>query len=132
MPNTREKLIEILEVLFCSATALDIADYLIANGVTLANQVASSSKQLASSEWIPVTERLPNKDGKYLTYYHNHFGDITRVLWFAKDARKVNKYDFHRSWKKVWYEYDSEYGYFTIDDVTHWMPLPEPPMDVTE
>ena len=80
-----------------------------------------------ATKWIPVTERLPKEDGKYLTYYHNHFGDITRVLWFAKDARKVNKYDFYRSWKKVWYEYDSEYGYFTIDDVTHWMPLPQPP-----
>ena len=129
MPNTREKLIELLCNSLCfgydDVTGSDYvmlnktADRLISNGVTV-------------QKWIPVTERLPDKDGKYLTYYHNHFGDITRVLDFAKDARKVNKYDFHQSWKKVWYEYDSECGYFTIDDVTHWMPLPEPPKGETE
>ena len=100
----------------------------------LCEQAADALERLEKQvqKWIPVSERLPDKDGKYLTYYHNHFGDITRVLDFAKDARKVNKYDFHQSWKKVWYEYDSEYGYFTIDDVTHWMPLPEPPKGETE
>ena len=49
------------------------------------------------------------------------------VLSFAKDGRKVDKYDFHREWKNVWYRYDSEWGHLTIDNVTHWMPLPEPP-----
>ena len=132
-----------------------IADHLIANGVTfqnrdihwateqayknsytkgfedgkkaVANQVASSSKQLAS-KWIPVTERLPDADGNYLVakkIFNNSI--FQEVLRFAKDGRKVDKYDFHREWKNVWYKYDSERGYLTIDGVTHWMPLPEPP-----
>ena len=51
----------------------------------------------------------------------------TAVLWFAKDARKVDKYDFKDRWKNAWYEYDSEWGHYTVNSVTHWMPLPEPP-----
>ena len=78
-------------------------------------------------KWIPVTERLPEQDGKYLVC-KNLFGDayITAIR-FAKDGRKVCKFDFQERWKNVWYEYDSETGYFSVYTVTHWMPLPEPP-----
>ena len=118
MPNTREKLIELIQ------SAVDgcatywaglIADHLIANGVTV-------------QKWIPVTERLPEEDGYYLVakkIFNNSI--LQEVLSFAKDGRKVDKYDFHREWKNVWHYYDSEWGHLTIDDVTHWMPLPEPP-----
>ena len=45
MPNTREKLIELMEqVYYCSIE--EMADHLITNGVTI-------------QEWIPVAERLP-------------------------------------------------------------------------
>ena len=79
------------------------ADHLIANGVTLAEQLASSSKYLASSEWIPVTERLPEP--------------LTQVLSYGHGCFEVNMVD-----GGVWdNEYYSEYS------VTHWMPLPEAP-----
>ena len=129
MPNTREKLIELInekqdfgaeqhpnmahEILMLDNDVL--ADHLIANGVTV-------------QEWIPVTERLPEKDGYYLVakkIFNNSI--MQEVLSFVKDGRKVDKYDFHRGWKNVWYLYDSEWGHLTIDTVTHWMPLPEPP-----
>ena len=88
---------------------------IIANGVTV-------------QKWIPVTERLPEEDGDYLVAKKIFNNTIRQeVLSFAKDGRKVDKYDFHRGWKNVWYRYDSEWGHLTIDDVTHWMPLPEPP-----
>ena len=90
------------------------ADHLIANGVTV-------------QKWIPVTERLPEKDGEYLVFEKSVYGTRTRTLRFAKDGRKVDKYDFHREWKNVWFYYDCEWGHITIDTVTHWMPLPEPP-----
>ena len=79
-------------------------------------------------QWIPVSERLPDKDGDYLVVkkiFNNNI--IQDVLSFAKDGRKVDKYDFHRGWKNVWHYYDSEWGHITVDSVTHWMPLPEPP-----
>lgn len=121
----REKLIElIMSSNKVSGFAGGLADYLIANGVRLEEKQATSDK---ASNWIPVTERLPEEDGTYLVFEKHRYGTQTRTIHFAKDARKVDKYDFHRSWKKVWYEYDSEWGHYTIDDVTHWMPLPQPP-----
>ena len=78
-------------------------------------------------KWIPVTERLPQEDGNYLVFEQHAYGTATTTLRFAKDARLVDKYDFDRAFKNVWYRYDSEWGHITIDYVTHWMPLPQPP-----
>ena len=77
--------------------------------------------------WIPVSERLPEKDGGYLVYKTFGKHGWCDVLDFAKDGRKVNIYDFDRCWENVWYNYDSEWGYVISDNVTHWMPLPEAP-----
>ena len=55
--------------------------------------------------WIPVTERLPEDGQTVIACVTHRFGDesiIPMVFW-------------HES-------------YFHWQDVTHWMPLPEPPM----
>jgi hypothetical protein len=78
-------------------------------------------------KWISVKERLPGEDGKYLVFEQSCGRTCTAVLRFAKDARKVDKYDFKDRWKNAWYEYDSEWGHYTVNSVTHWMPLPEQP-----
>ena len=118
----REKLIDIVEA---------YADFL--DWDTKEEMVDGIMEFLAADnnvghKWIPVSERLPEEDGYYLVakkiFNNSIFQD---VLSFAKDGRKVDKYDFHRGWKNVWYCYDSEWGHLTIDNVTHWMPLPEPP-----
>ena len=125
MTNTRKKLIELIDEKQDFGAGQDpnmaheilvydndvLADHLVANGVTV-------------QKWIPVTERLPEKDGDYIVYKKR---GLYEVLGFAKDGRKIHKYDFARDWKNVWYSYDSEYGYCTTDSVTHWMELPEPP-----
>ena len=156
MDNTREKLIELIQsaVDGCATYwAWLIADHLIANGVTFDKDINALTKKIAELEksnrnwrrkmqkirqryakndadkWIPVTERLPEEDGKYLVFRKHTYGTETATLRFAKDARKVDKYDFVLRWKNVWYRYDSEWGHITIDDVTHWMPLPEPPKE---
>lgn len=70
MDNTREKLIELICKVQYQGNAVhgyqdkyiqnsEIADHLIANGVTLYNQV---------SKWISVKDRLPEKDVKVLTF----------------------------------------------------------------
>ena len=102
-----------------------IANHLIANGVTFATDNNVGDK------WIPVTERLPDKDGKYLAFNKGIVAGsgYCRVIGFAKDARKIDQYDFVEDWQNVWYFYDSEYGYVTTNSVTHWMPLPEPPKE---
>ena len=110
MPNTREKLIELLKLsdaCICNLCgekgSLDrvagvIAENLIANGVTV-------------QKWIPVTERLPEESGDYLVITYNGF--IERL------------------------SYSERHNAFNTDDrlmyaecaipCTHWMPLPEPP-----
>lgn len=79
-------------------------------------------------KWISVKKDLPKKDGRYLIR-RTLFGSTVwyDVLSFAKDGRKVDKYDFQENWKNVWYRYDSEWGNVTIDSVTHWMELPDDP-----
>lgn len=81
-------------------------------------------------EWISVKKQLPKKDGRYLVRRTIFKKTVWyEVLDFAKDGRKVDKYDFHRGWKNVWYDYDSEWGHITFDDVTHWMELPGEPKE---
>ena len=64
-------------------------------------------------KWIPVGERLPNKWGSAIVY------------------RKGEHYSMLRYTPALgWHFYDSEWGDVTVDDVTHWMPLPEPPKEV--
>lgn len=81
------------------------------------------------SKWIPVSERLPENDGDHLVLKRLGKYHWCDVLSFAKDGRKVDKYDFETEWENVWFSYDSEWGYITCDSVTHWMPLPEPPRE---
>lgn len=58
-------------------------------------------KGVDMAEWISVKDRLPEKYGWYLTF--NTRG-MMHVTWFLLDE----------SWD-------------SINPVTHWMPLPEPP-----
>lgn len=78
-------------------------------------------------EWIPVTERLPEKDGEYLALAKIGKLNLPIILCFAKDGRKIDEHDFEDMWENVWYEYDCEWGFVTKDFTTHWMPLPIPP-----
>jgi hypothetical protein len=80
------------------------------------------------NKWISVKDRLPDKNGKYLCYCGESFIKTTDIYSFAKNLKKVDKYDF-RDKKAGWYSYDSEWGYFERSGVTHWMPLPEPPKE---
>lgn len=57
-------------------------------------------------EWIPVSERLPEKSGDYLVAVNNGAYRFTHKMYY------------HEGW---WYDFDCE--------VTHWMPLPEPPKE---
>ena len=64
MPNTREKLIELLDNFMQPGkqnTLGEFADHLIANGVTISNLETVK-------EWIPVSERLPEVNVPVLVY----------------------------------------------------------------
>ena len=121
MPNTREKLIDLIQTakskkqydfLFGNIDdAIDmksdneyIADHLIANGVRLEEKQATSDK----SKWISVKERLPERY-KYV------------LLWDAMDRDIfMGILNDKREWYCPGYQ-DEPF------DITHWMPLPEKP-----
>ena len=81
----------------------ELADHLIANGVTFATDTNVGSK------WIPVTERLP--------------GDFDEVLIYCGSYHEIGWYDpVDKSWR-------SDFLGSCTEDVTHWMPMPEPPKE---
>lgn len=63
--------------------------------------------------WIPVTERLPERKGRYLC--------VKRIGKSGSAYIQIMNGDS--------YGFSMEHIY--TDDVTHWMPLPEPPKEET-
>ena len=133
--DVREKLVELIESAryWGSNTSEEIADYLIANGVTMQENVEISDellKQLKNApitnwkeessievvqEWIPVTERLP-EEGDYVLCVlkgFNYGGKIQVCKFVPADKFKDKPYFEH-----------FRNGF---PSVTHWMPLPQPP-----
>ena len=136
MPNTREKLIELLneaeeyEVNTCmfhsecedcpgrkyGDNCRDClkADHLIANGVTV-------------QEWIPVSERLPDVYDSYIvmvkykyaweTEYNIDTDVATFLPYDDPDAYIDNRWNTYNDWNE-----GQQYIH-----ITHWMPLPPAP-----
>ena len=98
--NVKEKLVELLDIIIQPGqkTLGDIAAYLITNGVTV-------------QEWISVKDRLPEA-GEYVVCIakRNPFSMFMPMVARIKKNGWVNP---------ITEQY--------ISEVTHWMPLPEPP-----
>lgn len=110
----RKKLIELIQKGANGHTFMPterIADFLIANGVTV-------------QQWVSVMERLPKKSGLYLVRRKDSLSKFTGLGFFEHSDVVLpygNKFHFP--------------GGFLDDpffhrSVTHWMPLPEPPKEV--
>ena len=98
--DVREKLAEILENKDNEPmqSYLDEADYLVAHGVTV-------------QEWISVDDRLPEAGGYVVC--------IAKRNPFSRFMPMVARIE-----KNGWVNPITEQY---ISEVTHWMPLPEPP-----
>ena len=113
----REKLIELLiNMPDLMMGAEELADHLIANGVTVQEKKRFLLKENGDlipldQTWIPVSERLPEKDKEVLCLTD------TGSYWLAM---------FNRCDDGLWSD-----GEFWSSEkcVTHWMPLPEPPKE---
>ena len=82
-------------------------------------------KPTMDNTWIPCSERLPEKNGVYLVAYIAT-GTVDRLHFCTQYGTGL------QSKKNVWvgviYPCYGSCGFETIyDNVTHWMPMPEPP-----
>ena len=96
--DVREKLVELLrDVQYLGGLEEKIADHLIANGVTV-------------QEWVSVEDRLPEKGEEVLVFDTRE--NWTGFAWLRPDE----------TWTALGFDFP-----FDLGEVTHWMPLPEPP-----
>ena len=110
--NVKEELVELLDIIIQPGqkTLGDIADHLIANGVTV-------------QEWISVKEQLPQENEPE--------GALCEDVQVLLNNGKVSVGWCNRR-TKLWYHMDYGEDYFTSNDYDHtpvvaWMPLSEPP-----
>ena len=108
--DVREKLVELIvdamPSCYSDIFATQIADHLIANGVTFATDNNVGSK------WISVKDRLPEGD-KVVMCYKAGRGIRFGTLLDATYADGV----------QAFMDRDRTFAF----GVTHWMPLPQPP-----
>lgn len=84
-----------------------------------------------AQEWISVKDRMPDDRQKVLAFLNHKPYKVTttRLCRYAKRLEDVDEFDLGGYLHGGFYDSDSEYGYFEVLDVTHWMPLPEPPKE---
>lgn len=82
---------------------------------------------LTEPVWIPCNERQPEEDGEYLVTLHwSNYPNSVETLHFTNDLSSVDEVGYAGEKRPGWYEYDSDYGCYEIDNVIAWMPRPEP------
>ena len=81
------------------------------------------SRYIEPTRWIPVTERLPEKNGNYIVTACDEGCSYGEGIWYSTVVVVAEYYN--GAW--TWYEGSTEYDLQGI--VTHWMQLPTPPKE---
>ena len=85
---------------------------------------------MSRMEWIKCSDRLPDDTGRYLVV-KEYFSccRIVSVSSFTQDLYKLNEYAFKDKHRPGWWEYDEDFGYRELTNVTHWAELPPLPKE---
>ena len=131
MPNTREKLIELLEqslnndgtgreMRFVGGDVVPAVLSAIANGICLEEKQATSDE---TSKWIPVSERLPIEEAKaHEQEWCEEYCEFLVVI-----ERGLLPTTLYYDWEEnEWFRINTALERETYK-VTHWMPMPQPP-----
>ena len=121
---TREEAIRILDPVTTGEALAEIEYYNGFSGKTAAVQAVSDACVLAVAalreqgerRWIPVTERMPEIGQKCLIANR----EIVVRGWLRPDGVWKTGVSSDEIWSK-----------FSLYQLTHWMPLPEPPKEET-
>lgn len=76
------------------------------------------------NKWISVEDGLPKEECNVLFYVPSQAALIIRVGYIISEEHRGELPD---GIKAFWFVDDSENTAYAEKDVTHWMPLPEPP-----
>lgn len=71
-----------------------------------------------STDWIPVSERLPEEDGTYLVTFKN--GIKVCMVGYGSCERTALGYPIGHGWYSL-----EEAQYYAEDSIIAWMPLPK-------
>ena len=85
------------------------ANFLMENGETFADVPETNV-----GKWIPVSERLPKETGEYIVVIEDV--EKSTSLWYSV-------------YRNGWYDFNDDEYADPYNNVTHWMPLPEPPKE---
>lgn len=81
---------------------------------------------LNEKDWIPIKDGLPEKNGAYLCTVNCLGKNLVQTVNFANNLNKIDPFNFFEYNRAGWYDHDSEYGDYEVEDVVAWMELPKP------
>ena len=103
------------------------------------------AQQAEPVAWTSVAKALPKSGVKVLACYRNRLGNLRRIraMWTAAKTEEADSDDAHEEYDEAtdtyyvpegWYECIDNWGDYssvavTEGEVTHWMPLPQPPIE---
>lgn len=93
------------------------------------DEAADAIEELSKPKWISVTERLPEENGRYLVRYKRDIVlDYTEV---HDDEVRIMRFFVGTGWRYP-FLCQPELRAAEQQTVTHWMPLPSAPEEVTQ
>lgn len=106
----------------------DAADAIEELSVQIRNKNVMLAEAISEQpRWIPVTERLPEKDIEVLVFAEGKIdgflGDTAIAISKRYDFKIFTDYEGVEAWQSPWQYFLTDY------EITHWMPLPSAPTE---